>query len=339
MRPGALLFAAAAHGILQITPLDPAMCLGNCDWHFADEVIEFTPTVLSMGPTILSPAEIHLGTSAFTAAGWEGSCYPEGLKPAQYLPYCAQHFDTIEIDSKFYRTPNSSVVRNWYAKTPSGFIFVAKVPQEIAHRKVPNNCDAEWKQFLHAMDLLGEKLGPLLFQFGYFGKSSFATVHDFLAILVRFLDKLPKGYKFAVEIRNKHRLVERLATVLRDRQIALALTDQSWMPRRAEWFEDFDPITADFTYIRWLGDREGIEQQTKTWNKLIVDRRPELPEWAKVCYQTMRRGVSVFAYANNHFAGHAPATVAQFLELWPGKDRPELPKRPPPPSSGVLFPL
>jgi uncharacterized protein YecE (DUF72 family) len=259
MRPGTLLFAAAAHGILQITPLDPAMCLGNCDWHFADEVIEFTPTVLSMSPTILSSAEIHLGTSAFTAAGWEGSFYPEGLKPAQYLPYYAQRFDTVEIDSTFYRTPNSSVARNWYAKTPSGFIFVAKIPQEITHRKVLNNCDAEWKQFLNAMDLLGE--------------------------------------------------------------------------------EGFDPITADFTYIRWPGDRKGIEQQTKTWNKLIVDRRPELSEWAKVCYQTMRRGVSVFAYANKHFAGHAPATVAQFLELWPGKDRPELPKRPPPPSSGVLFPL
>jgi uncharacterized protein YecE (DUF72 family) len=189
------------------------------------------------------------------------------------------------------------------------------------------------------MDLLGEKLGPLLFQFGYFTKSSFATVNHFLAILVPFLDKLPKGYKFAVEIRNKHWLVPQLATVLRDRQIALALIDQSWMPRPAEWFERFDPITADFTYVRWLGDRKGIEQQTRTWNKVIVDRRLELSEWAKVCYQTMRRGVSVFAYANNHFAGHAPATVAQFLELWPTEDRPELKKRPAPPSPGALFPL
>jgi hypothetical protein len=76
---------------------------------------------------------------------------------------------------------------------------------------------------------------------------------------------------------------------------ALTLSDPSSMRRPAEWYEGFDPITADFTYIPWLGDRKGIEQQTRTWNKIIVDRRPELSEWAKVRYRTVRRGVSVFA--------------------------------------------
>ena len=54
------------------------------------------------------------------------------------------------------------------------------------------------------------------------------------------------------------------------------------MPRSAQWFERFDPITADFTYVRWLGDRKGIEEQTKTWDKVIVDRRHELTEWADI---------------------------------------------------------
>jgi hypothetical protein len=94
-----------------------------------------------------------------------------------------------------------------------------------------------------------------------------------------------------------------------------------------------------FTYIRWLGDRNGIEQQTRTSNKVIVDRRPELSECAKVCYQTTRRGVTAFACANHHFAGQAPATIAKFLELWPTKDRPEVKKCPAPSSPGALFPL
>ena len=67
-------------------------------------------------------ADIRIGTSAFTAAGWSGTFYPKRLKPADYLSYYAQHFDTVEIDSTFYATPNVSVVRSWNAKTPEGFV-------------------------------------------------------------------------------------------------------------------------------------------------------------------------------------------------------------------------
>src|SRR5258708_6061690 len=83
-------------------------------------------------------ADIRLGTSSFTATGWQGSFYPKGLRPADYLSYYAQHFDTVEIDSTFYATPNVSVVRSWNAKTPEGFLFAAKVPQEITHKRVLN---------------------------------------------------------------------------------------------------------------------------------------------------------------------------------------------------------
>ena len=58
---------------------------------------------------------------------------------------------------------------------------------------------------------------------------------------------------------------------------------------------------------------------TKTWDKTILDCREPLQEWVKVCCQTVRRGVSVYAYANNHFAGHGPATVRLFQELWAGR--------------------
>ena len=79
------------------------------------------------------------------------------------------------------------------------------------------DCDAEFKQFIEVMDVLGDKLGPLLLQFGYFNKKAFVGVNDFLARLRPFLKKLPKGHKFAVEIRNKNWL-QPLARIHRNRQ-------------------------------------------------------------------------------------------------------------------------
>src|SRR6202043_383957 len=196
---------------------------------------------------------IRLGTSAFTAAGWEGTFYPAGMKPAEFLSYYATQFDTVELDNTFYRTPAVSTVKGWYAKTPPGFLFAAKVPQIITHEKALVDCDDNFLDFLKAMDCLGEKLGPLLLQFGYFNKAAFAGVNEFLARLVPFLKKLLKDHKFAVEIRNTNWLILQFVEALRQRGVALALIDQSWIPRPAQWVEAFDPITADFTYVRFLG--------------------------------------------------------------------------------------
>jgi uncharacterized protein YecE (DUF72 family) len=59
--------------------------------------------------------------------------------------------------------------------------------------------------------------------------------------------------------------------------------------------------------------------RAKTWDRVIVDRKAELLEWVNVCYKITGRGVPVFAFANNHYAGHAPATVKLFQELWEKK--------------------
>lgn len=259
---------------------------------------------------------IRLGTSAFTAAGWETSFYPAGMKPADYLTYYSTQFDTVELDNTFYRTPSASTVRGWAAKTPPGFMFAAKVPQVITHEKVLVDAQDDLKAFLSVMDLLGDKLGPLLFQFGYFNKKAFATVDDFLARLVPFLAKLPKGYRFALEIRNKNWLVPRLVDVLRARGIAFALIDQSWMPRPWELTSGLDLITTDFTYVRWLGDRKGIEERTKTWDKTIVDRKADLTRWVEVLRKVHKRKIQIIALANNHYAGHGPDTLKLFREIW-----------------------
>jgi len=82
--------------------------------------------------------------------------------------------------------------------------------------------------------------------------------------------------------------------------------------------EKYDLITSDFAYVRWLGDRKGIEEQTKTWDKTIIDRRDDLRNWAEVMRRLVldKRIRKVFAFANNHYAGHGPATVKLFWELW-----------------------
>jgi len=267
-------------------------------------------------------AEIRIGTSAFTAAGWEGSFYPRGMKSADYLSFYATKYNTVELDNTFYRTPAISTVKAWYAKTPPGFLFAAKVPQLVTHEKVLVDCDDDLKHFLKAMDALGEKLGPLLLQFGYFNASKFTNVGEFLSHLKPFLGKLPKGYKFAVEIRNKAWLDARFLDVLREHGVALALIDQSWMPRPWEMKDKLDLITTDFTYVRWLGDRKAIEEQTTTWDKVIIDRQGELFEWVKLLKKVHERRIMILAFANNHFAGHGPATVELFRQLW----RDETPK-------------
>src|SRR5713226_5726392 len=269
-------------------------------------------------------AEIRVGTSAFTAEGWEGTFYPKGLAAREQLSYYATQFDTVELDNTFYRTPAISTVRGWYAKTPPGFVFAAKVPQVITHEKVLVDCDADLKHFLETMDELKEKLGPLLFQFGYFKKSKFKSGAEFVARLKPFLKKLPKGRQFAVEIRNKYWLDARFADLLREHGVALALIDQSWMPRPWEMKEKFDLITADFTYVRWLGDRKGTEEQTKTWDKVIVDRQGDLFEWVGLLKKVHERRIMILAFANNHFAGNGPATVELFRTLWGAEALPKV---------------
>ena len=72
---------------------------------------------------------IYLGTSAFTAAGWEGSFYPQGMQSRDFLSYYATQFSTVEVDSTFYGCPSARTVNNWADRTPEDFVFAVKVPQ------------------------------------------------------------------------------------------------------------------------------------------------------------------------------------------------------------------
>ncbi len=202
---------------------------------------------------------------------------------------------------------------------PEGFIFSVKVPQVITHEKALADCDSEFEEFVKTMDILGPKLGPIVFQFPSFDRWKFPKQESFLAVLTPFLKKLPADHKFVIEIRNKTWLDAKFADVLRKHNVALALTDTSFVPRPWEMKKKFDLITADFTFVRWLGDRKGIEKQTTTWDKAIVDRREDLTNWVELFRTFVARNLKVFAYANNHYAGHGPSTVKLFMDLWDKK--------------------
>jgi uncharacterized protein YecE (DUF72 family) len=259
---------------------------------------------------------ILLGTSAFTANGWEGSFYPKGMRSTDYLAFYATQFSTVEVDSTFYGCPSARTVNNWAARTPEDFIFSVKIPQVITHEKALVDCDSEFEEFTKTMDILGPKLGPIIFQFPVFDRWKFSKQDGFLGVLAPFLKKLPADHKFVVEIRNKTWLDAKFADVLREHNVGLALTDTSFVPRPWEFKEKFDLITSDFLYVRLLGDRKAIEAVTKTWNKIVVDRTHDIQDWVKFLRPIVRRGEKLFVYCNNHYAGHGPATVKLFRELW-----------------------
>jgi uncharacterized protein YecE (DUF72 family) len=236
------------------------------------------------------------------------------LSSKQFLSYYAEEFSSVELDVTWYRVPSPETIAAWHAKTPPGFVFAAKVPQTVTHDKVLVDCNAEMRAFLGAMRGLRDKLGPLLLQFPYFRKDHFATLTDFLAVLEPFLATLPSDLRFAVEVRNDWWVNERLLAALRARNVAFAWTDRKHMARPAELAAKLDPVTADFAYIRWLGDRHGIERLTKRWDRTIVDRTADLDDWTGLLTELRRRGVSIYGYVNNHFAGHAPDTIRALLD-------------------------
>ena len=260
---------------------------------------------------------LRLGTSSWCAAeDWVGRFYPPCTAAADFLGFYAQHFDTVEVDSTYYRIPSESMVRNWRARTPPGFTFAAKFPQVITHEKVMHDCRDETTNFLRVMSLLEDRLGPLLLQFPYFNKNSFARPEDFLARLTPFLEELPSGFQYALEVRNKWWVNARLLDILRKKRIALALIDHPWMTPVSQLVNKLDVITANFVYVRWLGDRKEIEEKTRCWDRVIIDHENEMRIWIPVIRQIISRGIQVIGYFNNHYAGYGPGSIELFGKIW-----------------------
>lgn len=262
------------------------------------------------------PENLLVGTSSWSSTDWVGPFYPPSLKPGQFIEAYARKFRAVEIDSTYYSIPSPQVVTSWREKTPPGFIFAAKVPGVITHEKVLKDCQVELTMFLKNMELLGNRLGPLLLQFPYFNRNVFPSREPFERRLKTFLETLPKDFKFALEIRNKNWISWDFLELLRDHSIAFALVAQAWMPRIDTLAKALDLITSDFVYARFIGDRKGIEAKTKRWDKLIEDKTPEMTVWVNELKQIVNKGVKTYAFFNNHYAGFAPGSVKLFEDLW-----------------------
>jgi uncharacterized protein YecE (DUF72 family) len=239
-----------------------------------------------------------LGTQGFAFGDWVGPFYPPGTPKQHYLEIYARTFPSVEIDSTFYGTPRRGTIEGWAARTPPEFRFAAKFPRLITHDKMLDRALGDAQAFVGAMSALGEKLSLLTLQFAYDFKPDQATRLD------EFLGQLPRGPRYAVEVRNRAWLTSGLSELLRKHQAALVLQDLHYMPK-------LDWTTADFAVIRFLGRRSDIEQ----FDRLQIDRRDEMQSWAERVRSFLGEGIDVYAYFNNHYAGHSPASVRLFAEM------------------------
>jgi uncharacterized protein YecE (DUF72 family) len=241
---------------------------------------------------------VWLGTQGFSFKDWVGPFYPEGTTQTTYLEEYAKRFPIVEIDSTFYGAPRATTVEGWKRRTPPAFQFAAKFPKLITHEKKLDRALGDAEAFIGMMQALGDKLAVLTLQFAYdFTPDNFDRLEAFLAAL-------PKGVRYAVELRNRGWVKPELGEMLSEHNVALVLQDLHYMPR-------LDWITTDFSVIRWLGRRKDIEQ----FDRIQIDRSQELDRWAESVRTFIGDGVDVFGFFNNHYAGHSPASVRQFASL------------------------
>jgi uncharacterized protein YecE (DUF72 family) len=181
----------------------------------------------------------------------------------------------------------------------SAFVDGIQNSQEITHEKNLVGSEEPAQTFVQTMSLLGDRLGPLLLQL----PPSFSV--EGMGVLEDFLSILPQGPRYAVEVRHRSWLRSDLPELLREHGVALTLIDYPRMPRMEE-------ATADFVYIRWLGDRREFPEGHTHLKK---DRDDDLLWWSERVDRFLEEGRTVFAYANNHYQNHSPSTLQRFLEI------------------------
>lgn len=241
--------------------------------------------------------KIHIGTMGWSYNFWKGKFYPEEAQ--DLLTEYAKIYDTVELDNTFYRIPSLNTVRNWKEKVPDDFVFTAKFPQKITHIKMLKDCAEDVGVFIEHISLLEDKLGPLLIQLPpSFKPENFGILKDFLVAM-------PDKYRFAVEVKNKKWLDEKLYGLLRENGVALALIDHPWMP-------EMDTITADFTYIRWEGDRNKIKG---TLGQVERDRTKEIKDWGLKIKSFLEDSVEVFGYFSKYYSGYSPGDVRMLMDI------------------------
>jgi uncharacterized protein YecE (DUF72 family) len=247
---------------------------------------------------------VSVGTQGWNYDAWVGPFYPTGTRSGDYLTVYARAFGTVEVDSTFYAIPAVKTVRGWAARTPPGFSFALKLPQEITHENRLRDSADLLSLFFDRARELGDKLGPILVQLG----PDFGPVE--LPALAQFLPQLPRDLRIAVEFRQRGWIHDGLLALLAEHNVALALTDARWIPRKQMLALAARP-TADFAYLRWMGPNRDIVD----YSRIQVDRTRELEAWSQALWSLSERVKHVYGYVNNHFAGHSPQSARELQML------------------------
>lgn len=243
---------------------------------------------------------VLVGTQGWNYPAWVGPFYPPGTRCADMLGIYARAFRTVEVDATFYAKPAEPVVRGWAERVPAGFVLSLKVPQEVTHERRLVEAETPLAQFVERARLLGRKLGPLLLQM----PPDWAPTPAARAALTAFLPVLPRDLAWAVEFRQSGWLTGDTVRLLAQHRVALALVDGRWL-RRERVRELMTEPTTDFAYLRWLGP----DRRLTDHSRVQVNRDRDLAAWAEALVALRRRVRTVYAYFNNHFEGHAPASA------------------------------
>ncbi len=178
---------------------------------------------------------MHIGVSGWSFPEWKGTFY-SGVPRARWLQHYATVFDTVEINYTFRRTMSDTTAASWRSKVPERFRFAVKAHQRITHHHRLDTPEDDVPAFTAAVQRLGDRLGPVLFQL----PPTFTVDTERLS---RTLDVLPDGWQAAFEFRHPSWFADPIYELLEQAGAALVVADT----------DDLEPvvrITAPFTYVR-----------------------------------------------------------------------------------------
>ncbi len=236
--------------------------------------------------------KVYIGTSGYFYWDWKGVFYPENLKPYQWFEYYSKHFNTLEINSTFYRFPSPSSLKNWYKIAPENFVYSVKVNKYITHIKKFKGVKEQLDRFYTLSSThLKEKLGTFLFQLPPFFKYSPDNIHS-------IVNQLNKRFKNVLEFRNESWFKEEVFNTLKNNNIIFCCISS---PK----FGDICKNTAKIVYVRFHG-------KTK-WYKYRYSK-DELKQWAEKI-EEIKPDVA-FIYFNNTYNGYAAENALQMKEFF-----------------------
>jgi uncharacterized protein YecE (DUF72 family) len=293
----------------------------------------------------LARENIYIGGSSWKYEGWMGQIYQRErylsrgrfsrkLFEAECLKEYAETFPAVCGDFAFYQFPTEEFWRKLFQQAPPDFRFAFKVPEQItckvfpAHARYGPQAGKENEAFLDGRMLHEMFLRPLLpyrewvavliFEFGTFGRRSFAELMEFLDRLDPFLAGLPQEFRYAVEIRNPEFLEKDYFACLHSRRVAHVYNAWSRMPELQHQLAIPDSATADFLVCRALLRRGRLyEEAVETFAPYteVQDPNPEARQAMRVLIGRARENKEfLFLFVNNRLEGNAPMTILSLVE-------------------------